>query len=753
MSFIAVCFLYTNSLDAQMRDGWSIGFGAGYMNYFGDLTPSLEDELKRHYKIEPNDRDLSYALFLERRLGAGTSLLFNYNRGTFGANDLINGDSTTMHRSLNFKTEVQDLSVSYMFKANNGTLLKTNAIIAPYFYIGIGVTDFTVFGDLLDRQGARYDYSMDSIEQDGDYETELSALNVEKSYKDRIMNIPFGLGLKIRTGQNWSLNLQTDVKYMFTDYLDDVSDNAYRDDYENDFQAYAALPNPNYNADVRGKTDGVANDFYAFTTLSLRYNFGKRIDGPKKGIKRPGMKRSKKGGFVPPIFPPSPKTVSNTNATPAQTEDGSVAEVEAVEPIEAVEGTATVIPSPEMSKAERKAAKKAERKAERERKEAERMAESAEQEVEIEEVVEEVTVEQPANEANTPVQIPMPVIQRQEEPAQAQNGQIPVQQTQQNPGATTQPTPVYNQGNGYDPVVEMYKLETDRLRAQNSDLKNEKQFDALENQIEELKNMLMMQQQMQNPNYQQQQPQYNNQQPVQQQQQGQYNQQQPVQQQQQGQYNQQQPVQQQQEQYNNQQQPQYNNQQPVQEQTPNQGGVSAQQAPNQGAQGYVTPQPAYDQYGNPIPQTGNVNAENNSMEVEEEKKGLKRFFGKKDKKEKNKEGKGGLLSKVINKDDDSVNVESYQFNFVGEDIKVNKQLRSQLKRVAKKVRKGGQLIFEAETIRANESKTNTIVVQLAQILAQDYAVDPSQITYDIKAVEKSAGSTPDAQMVTLKAVY
>ena len=212
----AICFFCAN-LDAQQRDGWSLGAGVGYMNYYGDLTPTLKEELKRHYKIAPNDRDLSYALFLERRLSPTTSLMFNYNWGTVSANDLINGiseDSLMMptNRSLNLKTEIRDLSASYVFKANNGSLMKSSSPISPYFYIGIGVTDFTVYGDLKDLNDARYDYTMDSVVQDGTYETELSALNVEKNYKQRIMNIPFGLGLKFRTGRNWSLHLQTDVK-------------------------------------------------------------------------------------------------------------------------------------------------------------------------------------------------------------------------------------------------------------------------------------------------------------------------------------------------------------------------------------------------------------------------------------------------------------------------------------------------------------------------------------------------------------
>ena len=754
MSLVAVVCFFAQTTEAQeiLSDGWSMGVGAGYMNYYGDLTPSLEDAVKDHYKIKSDNRDLSYAVFLERRLSPGTSLMFNYNWGSISANDLIDGDSLSMIRSLNFKTEISDISASYMFRANNGRLLKSTSIIAPYFYVGIGVTNFTVFGDLKNAEGNNYSYPLDSLTtQDGDYETELSALNIEKDYKQRILNIPFGVGVKLKTGRNWSLNLQTDVKYMFTDYLDDVSDNGFRNDYENDFQEYAASPNPNYDGTVRGKTDGIENDMYAFTSLSLRYNFGRKGQ-PKVGKigKTLRGKRGRKGGsFVPPIFPPSPPTsISNTN-TGANSQTTTVEPLPSVDPI-AVEETS------EESRVEISRSKKRKDKKERRRNRNKNRGEDIEDVVvedafEMNDGVEEIEVEMEVIEPT-----PMGTVQ----PTQTQQPTQTTQQPTQMPApVTTQPVPVTvpvypSQGGGYDPVVEMYKLETDRLRSENSDLKNEKQFESLENQIESLKQMMMQNQQPQQmqprQQYQYQQPQQYQQQPQQQyQQQPQQYQQQPQQQYQQPQQQYQQPQQ------------QYQQPQPTQ-QLPQQGSTVPQQGQGQqSTQGYVSPQPAYDQYGNIIPQTGNVNAYNETVE-EEDKKGKKKRFGKNKKNKKDKknaeangeEKKGGLMNKVLKKDDDdSVSVETYQFNFIGQDIKVNKQLRSQLKRIAKKVRKDGQLVFEAETTAANESKTNTIVVQLAQILAQDYAVEPGQITYDIKTVDMSAASTDDAQMVTIKAIY
>ncbi len=671
LGFLAL-LLFSSQAFSQ-GTGWSLGVGTGYMNYYGDLTPKLGTVLKDHYKIKSNDRSLDYGVFLERKLSSGTHFVINANMGSFKGNDLTASDDSLdlemENRSLNFRTEVKDLSGTLHFKMNDGNWLPENSLIAPYFFVGVGVTQFEVFGDLKDSDGNLYDYTSDEVIQDGEFETNLSDLKVEKAAKQTIMNIPFGAGIRLNTGKNWSVNLQTDVKYMFTDYIDDAA-KIYRDGFESDLQEYASNPNPRYIG-PRGKTDGIKNDLYMFTSLSLRFNFGK--------------KKSK--GFVPPVFPPSGSSAQminqNTVAGPVATKvDGAATTTQVEETPVVVE--VEVTPTKEEMEAE--VARMVE----------EQMAQQVKEiEIEREEVI-----------YNTPNNGVM----------QAQNGAAPAN---------------YGGGSSYDPTVEMLKLEVDRLRSENSTMKGQEQINELKNEIDQLKRMMGNSSNGNQPNN------------------GNY--------------------------ING------NNGAAVNG-TTNNGMVNGGSEGNGQMNDYSNVQgnstTGYTNNGN----TASGQYSNNgtvNTEVKEEKKGLKKIFGRKTKEEKaakkaekkakkaakkaNAENgteeveKSGFFGRLFNrnKDNGSVNVEEYAFNFVGDSFEMGGELQAQLKKVAKKARKSenAKVIIKSETTKANQAKTNTIAVKLAQVLAEDYEVDAGKISYDIKDVKSSPNSTDENQKVSIQLVY
>lgn len=659
---------------AQNND-WKIGIGTGYMNYYGDLTPELGPVVKDHYKLKTNGRELSYGVFLEKQMSGGTSFIINGNMGSFSGNDLTASDSTYFDRSLNFKTDVRDLSGTLHFRTDNGSLFEENALIAPYFFIGVGVTQFEVFADLKDNDGNTYDYGNGEVEQDGTYETNVSDLKVEKSAKQTIMNIPFGAGVRFNTGKKWCVDVQTDIKYMFTDYVDDVAQ-IYRDDFESDLQKYASKPNPRYNEDTRGKFDGIKNDLYAFTSVSLKYKFGK--------------KKSKR--FVPPIFPPSGSSADLMNNVAVQNNNAeSVQQNEVDAQAQAVEVQVEVVPTQEEIEAEIN-----------ERVEAKLAEQKAAEEIEIEE---EVVIEAAAQET-MPVATGTPVF----------NGN--------NGGA-------YN-GSKYDPTVEMLKLEVDRLRSANSNMQNQGQIDELKREINQLKGMMGM-------------PQSNN---------GSAN--------------------------------GYNNNNAVDNNGAVMNGNNNNNVANSqdGQNTMNNPTSGVSQNSsNGLATTANnnqSNAENAEEAPEKKKKGLKKIFGKKTKEEKaakkakkaakkaSKEGdentsaseetkeekKGGYLSR-FKRNKDQVRVEEYAFNFVGDSFEVGGELKAQLKKIAKKAEKSSsnKVVIGGETIKANQAKTNTIAVKLAQILAEEYGVDAGKISYDVRDIKSSPSSTSETQKVSVKVIY
>lgn len=276
-TLLLTCFGSHNYTYAQNDDfGWRIGAGVGYMGYYGDLTNNnVGKAFKNHYKFN-KDNDISFSAFIERRLSPGISLQLSGNRGYISANDRHRSITDPYFlRALNFRSEINDGNLSFIFKTDNDKILSSKALLAPYFFAGAGITQFSVFADLKDGDGSFYDYSI-PILNDGTYETEITNIGSEKekNYKTVVPHVNAGIGLRLRLFSGFSLHVQTDLKYAFSDYLDDVSSPDFRQVYNDGLQAFAGKPNPQYTGN-RGKDDNW-NDIYAVTSVSLRFNFGRK---------------------------------------------------------------------------------------------------------------------------------------------------------------------------------------------------------------------------------------------------------------------------------------------------------------------------------------------------------------------------------------------------------------------------------------------------------------------------------------------
>ncbi|EOZ96713.1 outer membrane protein OmpA [Indibacter alkaliphilus LW1] len=186
-------------------------------------------------------------------------------------------ENPNFFRSLNFQNHTRDMGLSFVFKTDNDRLLSSKSLIAPYFTLGFGLINFEVFGDLLDDEGNRYDYTLPIPVNNFEYETDLQPIRTEQEsgYSLGSLYTNLGLGFRIRLSNRLELFAQSDFLYTFTDYLDDVSGN-YRTNYENDFQAYAANPSGmvlDPNNLQRGNPNS-PNDWIIFHSIGLKYNFG-----------------------------------------------------------------------------------------------------------------------------------------------------------------------------------------------------------------------------------------------------------------------------------------------------------------------------------------------------------------------------------------------------------------------------------------------------------------------------------------------
>ncbi|MGB1205607.1 MAG: hypothetical protein ACPG5B_08185 [Chitinophagales bacterium] len=247
-AILILCMCLGNQANAQQNYyKFRISPSVGTMLYYGDLTDT--------YPRVKNYSSLAYGGNLEASLSktigfrlSATKGEISYNDRTLDRNNELLVDNPNFGRGLNFKTDILDASASFVLYADNDRRMKDDAFIAPYLTVGFGITRFDVFADLIDQDGGFYNLSDETLEQDGDYETNVTELAIEgEKYDTDTWHIPVGIGLKFRVGDRWNLNFETNVKYALTDYLDDVS--------------------------TRGD-DNNLNDFYNYTSASLNYNFG-----------------------------------------------------------------------------------------------------------------------------------------------------------------------------------------------------------------------------------------------------------------------------------------------------------------------------------------------------------------------------------------------------------------------------------------------------------------------------------------------
>lgn len=254
--------------------GWRVGGSIGYMGYHGDLSSNnLLKEVTTQFK-PTKDRPITWGVSIERKISRSIGLCVNYAQGSFTANDRDRDATDPFYaRSLNAQTKLRDLNGSFIFRSER------RFFITPYLMLGGGLTNFSVYGDLKDANGNFYNYS-NTVTQDGDFETQLDGLKTEvESYSTLVPHINAGIGLRFRLASWLSLHLQTDLRYAFSDHLEDVANNNFSNSADNANQAFAIKPNAAYTGTRANNTNDIEllnNDMYAYTSLGLRFSFGRR---------------------------------------------------------------------------------------------------------------------------------------------------------------------------------------------------------------------------------------------------------------------------------------------------------------------------------------------------------------------------------------------------------------------------------------------------------------------------------------------
>lgn len=206
----------------------SVAFSVDALNYFGDITP----------KSSFASTDISFT-----RPGFGISMSYRYqpnltlrgslSLGRIRGDDFVSADPYGEEsrfryvRNLSFRNDIEELAFGAVwdFMGNHGTFLN-RVDFTPYVWGGVAGFHHNPQGKVpeLDKNGQPLEeagqwVALRPLGTEGQYS---DAYNV-KPYSNFQVSIPFGVGIRKRLDKRWDFEFEVGYRYLFTDYIDDVS--------------------------------------------------------------------------------------------------------------------------------------------------------------------------------------------------------------------------------------------------------------------------------------------------------------------------------------------------------------------------------------------------------------------------------------------------------------------------------------------------------------------------------------------------
>lgn len=215
----------------------SMGISLNAMNYYGDLAPR-PSRLSTDISFTRPAIGMSFS----HRFGPRYTIMANFMYGTLTGSDAESADQNDAdngryryYRNLSFRNRIKEFSTVAVFDLfeNQATYI-SRVRWTPYAYAGVAVfhhnpqaiapaTDLN--GNPLPEAGQYVD--LRPLGTEGQY-SELKETDVNyglKPYKLIQLAIPFGLGMRFRLNEVMDFSVEIGFRYLFTDYVDDVSNN------------------------------------------------------------------------------------------------------------------------------------------------------------------------------------------------------------------------------------------------------------------------------------------------------------------------------------------------------------------------------------------------------------------------------------------------------------------------------------------------------------------------------------------------
>ncbi len=224
-----------NNFSKQKRYN-TIGLSVSALNYFGDLAP----------KPSSFSTDISFTrpaigLSFTHRFGPRYAVKGNFMFGTLRGADIDSADPSDSNgksryvRNLSFRNHIKELSaVAVIDVYKNESTYISRVKGTPYGFLGISVfhhnpqakaPDTDLNGQPLAEAGQWV--NLRPLGTEGQH-ANLDAGDVNngiKKYSPIQIAIPFGAGVRFRINEVFDFEAEIGFRYLFTDYIDDVSKN------------------------------------------------------------------------------------------------------------------------------------------------------------------------------------------------------------------------------------------------------------------------------------------------------------------------------------------------------------------------------------------------------------------------------------------------------------------------------------------------------------------------------------------------
>lgn len=209
-----------------------VGVTVNGMNYFGDLAP-----LPSRFSTDLSFTRPALGITAGHRFGPFYTLRAQFTYGTLSGDDFESADPLDDNgryryvRNLQFRNRITELSVTGVFDLFRNEYSYVNRLIfTPYAYIGLALFYHNPKGYVNENSGlpeAGTWVALQPLGTEGQFSDlpETAINHGIKPYKRLQISIPLGAGIRYKMNDKLDFSFETGIRYLFTDYIDDVSAN------------------------------------------------------------------------------------------------------------------------------------------------------------------------------------------------------------------------------------------------------------------------------------------------------------------------------------------------------------------------------------------------------------------------------------------------------------------------------------------------------------------------------------------------